>query len=35
MYSTIVSFFQDGGAFMYPILLVLAIGVAIDRKSVV
>jgi len=29
MYSTIVSFFQDGGAFMYPILLVLAIGVAI------
>jgi len=29
MYSTIVSFFQDGGAFMYPILLVLAIGIAI------
>jgi biopolymer transport protein ExbB/TolQ len=30
MYSTIVSFFQDGGAFMYPILLVLAIGVALS-----
>ena len=29
MYSTIVSFFQDGGPFMYPILIVLAIGVAI------
>jgi biopolymer transport protein ExbB len=29
MYSSIVSFFQDGGIFMYPILLVLAIGLAI------
>ncbi|MBI1422626.1 MAG: MotA/TolQ/ExbB proton channel family protein [Gammaproteobacteria bacterium] len=29
MYNSIVSFFQDGGAFMYPILVVLAIGLAI------
>lgn len=29
MYTAIVSFFQTGGPFMYPILLVLAIGVAI------
>jgi biopolymer transport protein ExbB/TolQ len=28
-YSTILSFFQNGGAFMYPIVLVLALGVAI------
>lgn len=28
-YSSITSFFQSGGAFMYPIALVLAIGVAI------
>lgn len=28
-YSTITSFFQEGGAFMYPIALVLAIGLAI------
>ena len=27
--STIVRFFQDGGPFMYPILLVFACGVAI------
>lgn len=27
--NSIVSFFQEGGAFMYPIMLVLAIGVAI------
>ncbi len=27
--STIVRFFQEGGAFMYPILVVLAFGVAI------
>jgi biopolymer transport protein ExbB/TolQ len=27
--STIVRFFQDGGAFMYPILFVFAVGVAI------
>ncbi|MFK5914069.1 MAG: MotA/TolQ/ExbB proton channel family protein [Woeseiaceae bacterium] len=29
MYKTIVDFFQDGGVFMYPIMIVLAIGVAI------
>jgi len=29
MYSAIISFFQKGGPFMYPILIVLAIGVAI------
>ncbi|MBI1196072.1 MAG: MotA/TolQ/ExbB proton channel family protein [Gammaproteobacteria bacterium] len=29
MFDTIVAFFQDGGAFMYPILLVLALGLAI------
>lgn len=29
IYSTIVSFFQDGGAFMVPIALVLVVGVAI------
>ncbi len=29
MYTAVVSFFQDGGPFMYPILLVLAIGLAI------
>ena len=29
MYKAIVDFFQDGGAFMYPIMIVLAIGVAI------
>ena len=28
-YSTIVSFFQDGGIFMYPIMIVLAVGVSI------
>ena len=28
-YSTVVSFFQEGGPFMYPIAVVLAIGVAI------
>jgi biopolymer transport protein ExbB/TolQ len=28
-YSTIVNFFQNGGVFMYPIVLVLALGVAI------
>ena len=27
--STVVRFFQDGGAFMYPILFVFAFGVAI------
>lgn len=29
IYSTIVGFFQDGGAFMVPIALVLAVGLAI------
>ena len=29
IYSSIVGFFQDGGLFMYPIVLVFAIGVAI------
>jgi biopolymer transport protein ExbB/TolQ len=29
MYKTIVDFFQDGGIFMYPIMIVLAIGLAI------
>ena len=29
MYSTLVSFFQNGGPFMYPIAIVLAVGVAI------
>jgi biopolymer transport protein ExbB/TolQ len=28
-YSTIVSFFQEGGLFMYPIVVVLALGLAI------
>jgi biopolymer transport protein ExbB len=29
MYTTIVKFFQEGGFFMYPIALVLAIGLAV------
>jgi biopolymer transport protein ExbB len=29
VYSTIVGFFQDGGLFMYPIVIVLALGLAI------
>ncbi len=29
MYSTIVTFFQSGGPFMYPISIVLAVGLAI------
>lgn len=29
MFTTVIDFFQKGGPFMYPILLVLAIGVAI------
>lgn len=29
MYTSIIRFFQDGGAFMYPIMVVLAIGLAI------
>ena len=33
MYKTIVDFFQDGGVFMYPIMIVLALGlsIAIER----
>jgi biopolymer transport protein ExbB len=29
VYSTIVSFFQEGGLFMYPIVLIFALGLAI------
>ncbi len=29
MYATLVSFFQEGGPFMYPIAIVLGIGIAI------
>lgn len=29
MYKTVIDFFQDGGVFMYPIMVVLAIGLAI------
>ena len=29
MYTTVVSFFQQGGPFMYPIAIVLGIGLAI------
>lgn len=29
MYTTIVRFFQEGGFFMYPIALVLAVGIAV------
>ena len=28
-YNTIVGFFQSGGLFMYPIMLILALGLAI------
>ena len=28
-YSTIVTFFKNGGIFMFPIVLILALGVAI------
>jgi len=31
-YSTIVSFFQQGGIFMYPIVVVLALGLAIAAE---
>jgi len=31
-YKTIVSFFQEGGLFMYPIALVLAIGLAVATE---
>jgi len=32
MYATVVGFFQEGGPFMYPIAIVLAIGVAIAME---
>lgn len=32
MFITVVKFFQDGGPFMYPILIVLAIGLAITLE---
>jgi biopolymer transport protein ExbB/TolQ len=32
MYTTLVSFFQDGGPFMYPIAVVLGIGAAIAAE---
>jgi biopolymer transport protein ExbB/TolQ len=32
MLTTVVRFFQDGGPFMYPILIVLAIGLAITLE---
>ena len=34
-YSTIVQFFQEGGVFMYPIVLVFAVGVAIALERYV
>lgn len=35
MFSTMIGFIQDGGAFMYPILIVLAIGLAIVIERVI
>jgi biopolymer transport protein ExbB/TolQ len=35
MYTTFVGFFQEGGPFMYPIAVVLAIGVAIAMERYV
>lgn len=32
MFTTVIRFFQDGGPFMYPIMLVLAIGLAITLE---
>ena len=32
MLTTIIRFFQDGGPFMYPIMIVLAIGLAITLE---
>ena len=29
MYTTVVGFFQEGGPFMYPIAIVLGVGLAI------
>ena len=35
VFSTIVSFFQNGGVFMYPIVVVLALGLAISIERYV
>jgi len=35
MYSNIVSFFQNGGVFMYPIVIVFALGLAISIERYV
>ena len=35
IYSSLVTFFQAGGLFMYPIVLVLALGVAIALERYV
>lgn len=35
MYTSIIGFFQDGGPFMYPILVVLALGLAITIERYV
>lgn len=32
VYTSIVSFFQEGGLFMYPIMLVLAVGMAVAAE---
>lgn len=32
MYASVISFFQEGGSFMYPILFVLALGLAISLE---
>ncbi|HEB57032.1 MAG TPA: MotA/TolQ/ExbB proton channel family protein [Gammaproteobacteria bacterium] len=32
MYASVVGFFQEGGTFMYPIMVVLAIGLAISLE---
>ena len=34
IYSSIVGFFQDGGLFMYPIVIVFAIGAAIAIERI-
>lgn len=33
--ATVIGFIQDGGPFMYPILLVLAVGLAIVLERVI
>ncbi|MBE9516405.1 MAG: MotA/TolQ/ExbB proton channel family protein [Proteobacteria bacterium] len=32
IFTTLISFFQDGGAFMYPILIVFSVGMAIAAE---